>query len=354
MPNSNPVLAPRQRTSSAGTSRDIVQNDGGIGSGAFRETVAHLQESGLDIVFVFDSTGSMTRTIHDTKTTIVQMLGVLRLLVPDARVGLVTYRDRGPSEDYLVREVPLDVDYWRATNFVQFVVAEGGSDRPEDVRAGLEAAFRQHWRPAARRVVVLAGDAPPHRKDVGPMLDTVRAFAGNGRSFVHTLVTSPERAGDDTREHFEEIAQSGRGVCEPLARHDLVLQRVLTLAFGREFDRDIDAVVRAVDEQQSAVDVQSLHLARTGGPALERALRRRPVPTELWNALVRRPRAETAELMLDLLVAPDTPDHTRNAVAAALQRIFELPVPPLDPSTGEQPPARRITQLRRMARELER
>jgi hypothetical protein len=215
----------------------------------------------------------LSRSFLVTLRRIVPMLGVVGLGVPDARVGLVTSRARGPSEDYLVREVPLDVDYWRATNFVQFVSAEGGSDRPEDVRAGLQAAFRQHWRPAARRVVVLAGDAPPHRKDVGPMLDAVRAFAGNGRSFVHTLVTSPERAGDDTRDYFEEIATSGRGVCEPLSRHDRVLQRVLTFAFGREFDRDIDAVVRAADEQRNAVDVRSLHLARTGGDALERHTR---------------------------------------------------------------------------------
>lgn len=354
LPSSNPQIAPRKRAESAGDGRGNALDDGGGGSGSFQKTVARLQESGLDIVFVFDSTGSMTRTILDTKSTIVEMLTVLRLLVPGARVGLVTYRDEGRREEYVVRQVPLDLDYWRATNFVQFIVAEGGGDREEAVRDGLETAFAQSWRPGARRVVVLAGDAPPHTRDVTPLLEAVQRFAKDGRSFVHTLVTSPDRAGDDTRLQFAAIAKVGRGVCEPMANHDRVLQRVLTLAFGREFERDLRQVIAGVEEQRDRVDVKALHLARAGGVELARALRQEPLPTELWNALVRRPRRAATELLVDVLAAPDTPTHTREAVAAALQRIFGLQVPPIDPTTEEPPPGRRIEQLRALAAALPR
>lgn len=348
-PAQNPRLAPKQRTRTDGDGRGTALDVGGAGSGSFQQTVARLQETGLDIVFVFDSTGSMTRTILDTKSTIVEMLAVLRLLVPGARVGLVTYRDEGRREEYVVRQVPLDVDYWRATNFVQFVVAEGGGDRPEDVRAGLETAFAQPWRSSARRVVVLAGDAPPHARDVTPLLDAVQRFAKDGRSFVHTLVTSPERAGDDTAQQFAAIARAGRGVCEPLANHDRVLQRVLALAFGREFDRDLRQVIASVERECERVDVQALHLARAGGIELARALRQKPLPTEVWNALVRRPRRATTELLVDVLAAPDTPAHSREAVAAALQRIFGLQVPPIDPTTEAPPAQHRVDQLRALA-----
>ena len=354
MPTSNPKLAPRLQTMSSGSERSIAQDKAGVESGSFRQTVAELQESGLDIMFVFDSTGSMTRTILDTKSTIVQMLAVLRMLVPDARVGLVTYRDDGRHEEYLVRQVPLDIDYWRATNFVQFVIAEGGGDRPEGVRAGLNAAFEQHWRPGARRVIVLAGDAPPHRSDVAPMLSTVRRFTLNGRSFVHTLVTTPDRAGDDTHEQFADIAAAGGGVTGALDEHERVLQRVLTLAFGHGFDRDIAAVIAAAELERDRVDVEALHLARTGGDELARALLRKPVSTKLWNALVRRPRRATVEQLIELLAARKTPDHTRHAIAAALQRIFDLAVPPIDPITSQRPTMRRIKRLRRMADRLNR
>ncbi|MCK5943020.1 MAG: VWA domain-containing protein, partial [Planctomycetes bacterium] len=345
-PAENPQLAARKRPSNSGGGGDVVRDEGGIGSGSFKKKVAELQESGLEIVFVFDSTGSMTRTILDTKNTIVEMCGVLRALVPDARIGLVTYRDRGGREDYLVRQVPLDLDYWRASNFVQFVTAEGGGDRPEDVRAGLTAAFHQSWRPTAQRVIVLAGDAPAHSDDFKHLLRDVRAFAKNRRSFVHTLITSPERAGADTKKQFERIAEAGHGVCEPMQNRGRILQRVLTLAFGQQFDQDVDAVVQAVARERDRVDVESLYLVRTAGPELARALRQRPVPTTLWNALVRKPRRPVADVLLDLLSDHRTPEHTRHAVAAALQRMLRLDVPPIDAQTGEPASKRSITRLR--------
>ncbi|MFK7740722.1 MAG: VWA domain-containing protein [Planctomycetota bacterium] len=348
----NPVLAPRKRPSLLGGGRGgAAPDDGDKGSGNFADRVAELQSSGLDIVFVFDSTGSMTRTIEDTKSSIVEMLEVLRSLVPGARVGLVTYRDRSRREEYLVRHVPLDLDYWRATNFVQFIGAEGGGDRPEDVMAGIQQAFSQKWRPQARRVVVLAGDAPTHNSDLRRLLLMVRSFTKNRRSFVHTLVTNPDRAGDDTREQFARIAKAGRGVCEQLENHQKVLQRVLTLAFGNEFDQDIESVLATARKQRDRVDVRSLHIARQGGEELTKAMRQRPVPTQLWNAVVRRPRRPVAEALVKMLGDPQTPEHTRHASAAALQRILELPEPPID-LEGGTPSRGRLLRLRRLAEAL--
>ncbi|MBX3464047.1 MAG: hypothetical protein KF830_12815 [Planctomycetes bacterium] len=323
-----------------------------IGSDDFRRTVADLRHTGLEIVFVFDSTGSMSRTILDTKRTIAQMLTVLRSLVPDARIGIVTYRDRGPREQYLVRELPLGTDFWRASNFVDGVSAEGGGDRPEDVRAGLVAAFQQRWRPTARRVVVLAGDAPPHASDQPRLLDEVRAFARNGRSFVHTLVTSPETAGQDTQQAFAAIAAAGGGECLGLQAHERVLQRVLALAFGRDHEQDLLAVVQAVTDAVGRVDVAALDLAHRGGPALARALRREPVSATLLQALVRRPRRAVTLQLMDQLAEPGTPAHTRHAIAWVLQRVLELPAPPVDPESGERPATALLARLRSRAAAL--
>ena len=346
----NPILVTRKQARNSGG--DVIKDEIGIGSGSFKAQVKALQETGLEIVFVFDSTGSMTRTILDTKATIIQMLDVLRTLVPDARIGLVTYRDRGPREDYHVRQVPLDIDYWRATNFVQFIVAEGGGDLREDVRAGLNSAFKQNWRRSARRVVVLAGDAPAHTNDFKELLAEVKRFTLNRRSFVHTLITSPDRASAATRDHFEKIAKAGRGTCEPIENHDRILQRVLALAFGTQFENDLERVIAQVDKERSRIDVKSLHLVRHGGRELRQALRERPVPTTLWNALVKRPQRATVNMLLDLLADERTPSHTRNASAAALQHILELPMPPIDTQANEAPSSHRIGRLRKLAEQF--
>lgn len=350
MPRVNAQLGKKTAPAAGSTARGSAPDAAGVGSGGFQRTVGDLRKSGLEIVFVFDSTGSMTRTIQDTKATIAQMLAVLRALVPDARIGIVTYRDHGAREEYLVRQVPLGVDFWRAANFMQFVSAAGGGDRNEDVRAGLRAAFEQPWRSGARRVVVLAGDAPPHSSDQNRLLSDVRMFAQQGKSFVHTLVTSPDHAGSDTHDAFQKIADAGRGICQRLEDRDRVLQRVLTLAFGREYDQDVAAVIRQVEADQKRVDVMALDLARRGGPDLVAALREDPVPQPLWNALVRRPRRAVVEQLIEVLGAPDTSGATRQAIAAALQQILDLDQPPIDPVEPAPPTARALAQLRKMAK----
>ncbi len=342
----NPRLALRAAATSSVGDQGLANEVQAVGSGGFRRTVAELQKSGLEIVFVFDSTGSMSRTIQDTKATISQMLAVLRSLVPDARIGIVTYRDRDKGGQYIVREVPLGSDFWRASNFVQVVSAEGGGDQPEDVRAGLRAAFSQRWRPQARRVVVLAGDAPPHDSDRKSLLTDVRAFARNGRSFVHALVTSPDTAGEETRRAFTDIAAAGGGSCMDMKAHEQILQRVLALAFGRDFEQDVANVVQAARDAQDRVDVAALDLAHRGGPDLQRELRREPVPVTLLNALVRRPRREVVRELVDQIGSRSTPEHTRHAIAWVLQRVFSLIAPPVDPERGDPPDTAALSVLR--------
>lgn len=342
----NARVAPRASVGGSNGDRGLTAEAGTIGSGGFQKKVAQLRDTGLEIMFVFDSTGSMSRTILDTKNTIAQMLTVLRALVPDARIGIVTYRDRGRSEDYVVRQLPLGQDFWRATNFMQTVSAEGGGDRPEDVRAGLRAAFSQRWRPGAQRVVVLAGDAPPHEKDERSLGSEVRAYAANGRSFLHALVTSPDNAGEDTRQSFRALAQAGGGECLDLQEHEQVLQRVLALAFGRDYEQDVAAVVRTVTAAADRVDVESLDLAHRGGSALQRELRREPVSALLLNALVRRPRRSVDLELIDQLGNRSTPDHTAQAIAWVLQRVLKLPVPPVDPERSTLPDAKELDRLR--------
>jgi hypothetical protein len=347
----NPTLAKRNsRTPKAKAGSSSGQLEDGL-SGNFRKTVAQLQDTGLEIAFVFDSTGSMTRTILDTKSTIVQMLDVLRSILPDARVGLVTFRDRG-DEDYLVKQVPLDIDYWRASNFMQFVWAQGGGDIPEAVDAGLNAAYSLKWSPKARRVVVLAGDAPAHKRRLKQLLSETRRFASNGRSFVHTLITNPKTSGESTKSQFHRIAKVGKGTCEHIGNHVRVLQRVLTLAFGREFSNDIQSVIETVQQERERVDAMSLSLVRQGGRLLNLRLQQKPLPTALWNAIVRRPRQDVAKCLIDLLIDSKTPTHARHAAAAALQRIFEMPTPPIDMQSNRLHKDFTVTRLRKMSRRL--
>ena len=63
-------------------------------------------------------------------------------------------------------------------------------------------------------------------------------------------------------------------------------------------------------------------------------------------------RAAVAEVLLDLLGDRRTPAHTRHAVAAALQRMLALEVPPIDPESGRPASRKKLAELRRRAARL--
>ncbi len=333
----------------SGAPRDTLLTGASAG---FRQHIADLRRSGLEIVFVFDSSGSMGRTILDTKQTIAVLLAVLRELVPGARVGIVTYRDEGPREAYAVRSLPLGNDYWRAANFVQSVAADGGGDRPEAVLLGLQTAFAMNFLPGARRIVVLAGDAPPHERDVGTLLTAVRQFAKDGRGTVHTLVTASETAGKDTQQYFQQIAAAGRGECRDLADYHQVLRNVLLLAFGREHAGDLQQMISTVEANALRTETWAMDLARRGGAMLRAELLRDPVSHALLHALVRMPRRHTSLQLVAMLGDRDCPEPSRQAIAWVLQRQLDLGLPPVAAEAQGPPDPRVLERLQRLARKL--
>jgi Mg-chelatase subunit ChlD len=122
-------------------------------SGTYGEEIAKLKKVGLNVVFVFDSTGSMNRVIENVQQEIDNLMGVLFDLVPKARIGLVTYRDRG--EAYVTKSVPLTRDRRRIRQWLFKVRADGGGDLPEAVDKGLDDAINMRWQARAKKIILL-------------------------------------------------------------------------------------------------------------------------------------------------------------------------------------------------------
>lgn len=119
----------------------------------------------MDIVFVFDSTGSMDNSLVGVKADI---LGVMRTVVksdpvPDVRFGVVTYRDYDSS--YMEKHLPLTRDHALARTFLNKVVSGGGHGEIAHVSLAMHVAVsRMNWDldKNTARVIFLFGDMPPH------------------------------------------------------------------------------------------------------------------------------------------------------------------------------------------------
>lgn len=166
----------------------------------------------VDVMFVVDTTGSMSGLIDGAKRKIWEMARFIAQgqPAPDLRIGLVAYRDVG--DEYVTKFFDLtdDLDgvYQNLTSFA----AGGGGDTPEHVAKALhEAVFRASWSPGknALKLIYLVGDAPPHSDYQDGF--NYRAIAMQAKERGIRVNTVRCGRDEDTRLAWLEIAQRTGG-----------------------------------------------------------------------------------------------------------------------------------------------
>jgi Mg-chelatase subunit ChlD len=174
---------------------------------ALVSSVKAVQRPQVDVVFVLDTTGSMSSLLSGAKKKIWEMARFIAQgqPAPELRVGLVAYRDVG--DEYVTKFFDLtdDIDgvYQNLTSFV----AGGGGDTPEHVAKALhEAVYRSNWSAGKNtlKLVYLVGDAPPHT-DYQDGFE-VRTIAREAKSRGIRVNTVRCGSDEDTRVWFTEIA----------------------------------------------------------------------------------------------------------------------------------------------------
>lgn len=166
----------------------------------------------VDVVFVLDTTGSMSGLIQAAKEKIWSIATTMASAqpAPEIRMGLVAYRDRGDA--YVTRVVDLssDLDSMYAT--LMDFQADGGGDTPESVNQALhDAVHSMSWsgNDDSYKVVFLVGDAPPHMdyQDDVKYMQTLAAAEDKG------IVVNTVQCGEigATVAPWQQIAALGHG-----------------------------------------------------------------------------------------------------------------------------------------------
>jgi Mg-chelatase subunit ChlD len=196
----------------------------------------------IDVVFVLDTTGSMSGLIDAAKEKIWSIASSMASAQPTpiVRMGLVGYRDRG--DEYVTRVVDLstDIDSMYAT-LMQFT-ANGGGDGPESVNQALnEAVTRMSWSQEgnAYKMIFLVGDAPPHMDypDDVKYPQTLALAADKG------IVVNTIQCGNasDAKQPWQQIASIGHG------SYFNVDQAGSAVAIATPFDADLARLSAALD-----------------------------------------------------------------------------------------------------------
>jgi hypothetical protein len=173
----------------------------------------------LDLIFVIDTTASMTPAIRELAASMGSLVRILERLVSSVRIGVVEYRDRD-IRNPPVRALPLTATEAELARIVAFVDAleaspVGSRTIEEDMHLGLEAAMGMQLRPGARQALMVIGDAAAHPEVQVEILHKVRTFARADpeRSVSALFVSTPSSRsrGDRARPFFGELALAGNG-----------------------------------------------------------------------------------------------------------------------------------------------
>lgn len=164
----------------------------------------------VEVVFVLDTTGSMSAMIKGAKQKIWAMANHIASAqpTPEVKIGLIGYRDIGDA--YVTKRYPLSTDLDEVFEHLMAFRADGGGDTPEHVNKALyEAVNKMQWSDGAMKMVFLVGDAPPHTDyDDGYDYKKIAHDAGKKEIRIYTI-----RCGEDaeTAMAWKEIAKIGHG-----------------------------------------------------------------------------------------------------------------------------------------------
>jgi hypothetical protein len=173
----------------------------------------------LDLVFAIDTTASMTPVIYDLAVSMRSIVRILQRLVPSVRIGISAYKDHDiPVPPVITLPLtPADPHLPRIVAFLDSLEASpvGSHSIDEDVHLGLEAATLMRWRPDAKQVLVVIGDAEAHPENVNETFWRAQKFVQDNelRTFSTLFVTTPSSlaAGNIARSYFQALAKAGNG-----------------------------------------------------------------------------------------------------------------------------------------------
>jgi hypothetical protein len=238
---------------------------GGIGRGfgrGFGDFIGLLHKMGFDVVFVIDGTNSMQFVIEDVKKRVSVLVEQIQKMVPNSRVGLVIYKDKG--EDFVTRKSDLTYKFEKLKAFISYIQSGGGGDYEEAVKEGLRVAVREmSWRKFAHRVIVLVPSSPPHPGEVSEVRELVSSFKAAG-GVVHVLDLSEPMHRDfevalhrsmygkdpdsisplpsfyrDMQTLFDQLAKAGGGQVMPIFEPEHISEQLLVAAFGPQWKKEV-------------------------------------------------------------------------------------------------------------------
>jgi Mg-chelatase subunit ChlD len=195
----------------------------------------------VEVVFCLDTTGSMGGLIEGAKMKIWSICNQIAggKPVPDLKVGLVAYRDRG--DEYITKVFDLTDDLDAIHDHLKGFSANGGGDAPESVNQALDDAVNKvKWSTDKKtlRIIFLVGDAPPHMD----YADDVKYPETCKKACEKAIIINTIQCGGDPQcqKHWRDICAKAEGSYAQIAQEGGVV------AVATPYDKELGDINTAL------------------------------------------------------------------------------------------------------------
>jgi Mg-chelatase subunit ChlD len=204
----------------------------------------------VEVVFSFDTTGSMypclTQVRKKVKTSVKRLFNDLKGI----KIGVIAHGDYCDKKIYVTKHLPLGDKLEPIVKFVETVKATGGGDYPEAYELVLNEARDLKWTPAAKKILVMIGDAIPHTPKQNPRkLDWKKEAKALGSDGVRIYAVQALGRSDATS-FYKDMAKLSGGSYLALDQFSSITDLVMAIAYST--DSDVSKIAAYEDEVKKA------------------------------------------------------------------------------------------------------
>jgi hypothetical protein len=191
-----------------------------------------MASSNLDIVFSFDTTGSMSSCLGQVRNKIVDIVNNLFTTIPNLNIAIINHGDYCDGVN-LYRFTNLSSNKDQIINFVQTTSSTSGGDLPEAYEYVLRESKSLAWRDGSTRILVMIGDALPHESNDNP-------YKIDWREQCHVLKTMGiaiysiqclDRGNNQERAFYSEMATITGGIKLYLDQFSFIIEVINAICY---------------------------------------------------------------------------------------------------------------------------
>ncbi|XP_041367578.1 uncharacterized protein LOC121382130 [Gigantopelta aegis] len=203
----------------------------------------------VEVVFSFDTTGSMYQYLKTVRSKLQQCCTRLIQDIPNIRIGLIAHGDYcDQNSSYVIKTLDMTSDVQSLVSFANTVPQTCGGDSPECYEWTLRKAQHMDWSEDSAKALIVIGDCEPH-----PPSYTDQAL--NWHCELDVLIgmgvkVYGVKAGNNEmpKAFYEELADRSGGCYLPLQHFDVIVDMFMAVCYRESNQDQFEAFVQEVED----------------------------------------------------------------------------------------------------------